>query len=87
MTMVWDPIVTYLMEFDGNAILPSIKCPVMIISGEDDRVTPAKFQRAIAKRIPHSELLMVPYGSHCTQLDFPDYVNLRLEKFLETNKN
>lgn len=75
-----------LMNFDGTSILHKINCPVLVISGENDRVTPVKFQRDIAKRIPHSEFMMVPYGSHCTQLDFPDYVNLRLEKFLNQHE-
>jgi len=71
-----------LMRFDGNSILSQIECPALIISGENDRVTPMKFQEALAQQIPHAEFLKVPYGSHCTQLDFPDYVNLRLEKFI-----
>lgn len=70
-----------LMAFDGNSILSSIDCPALIISGENDKVTPLKFQEDIAHRITNAEFLKVPYGSHCTQLDFPDYVNLRLEKF------
>lgn len=74
-----------LMNFEGNSILPSIDCPVLVISGENDRVTPSKFQKEMAHHIPNSEFLLVPYGSHCTQLDFPDYVNLRLEKFFEAH--
>jgi pimeloyl-ACP methyl ester carboxylesterase len=35
------------------------------------------------RRIKGSQLLRVPYGSHCTQLDLPDFVNLRIERFLE----
>lgn len=71
-----------LMSFEGNSILSSIDCPALIISGENDKVTPMKFQEEMANKIANAELLKVPYGSHCTQLDFPDYVNLRLEKFL-----
>jgi pimeloyl-ACP methyl ester carboxylesterase len=75
-----------LINFEGNQILPEIECPVLVISGEEDRVTPFKFQKEMADKIRHSEFLKVPYGSHCTQLDFPDYVNLRLEKFIKSNK-
>lgn len=74
-----------LMNFDGNAILSSIECPTLVIAGENDRVTPAKFQEVMAKKIEDSEYLKVPYGSHCTQLDFPDYINLRLEKFVKSH--
>lgn len=74
-----------LMDFEGNRVLPEIQCPALIIGGENDRVTPIKFQKAMAQTIPQSEFLVVPYGSHCTQLDFPDYINLRLEKFITSN--
>ncbi|MEY4617387.1 MAG: alpha/beta fold family hydrolase [Pseudomonadota bacterium] len=71
-----------LMNYDGSAILKTIECPTLVISGENDKVTPVKFQKEMAFNIPNSEFLVVPYGSHCTQLDFPDYINLKLEKFL-----
>lgn len=75
-----------LMKFDGTPILKTIQCPTLVIGGEEDRVTPLKFQEEMAHQIPNSQFLKVPYGSHCTQLDFPDYINLRIEKFLEENK-
>lgn len=72
-----------LMDFNGDLILPKINVPTLVISGENDAVTPQVFQHSFRDAIPHSEFLLVPYGSHCTQLDFPDYINLRLEKFLD----
>lgn len=76
-----------LMNFNGDGILPTIDVPVLIISGENDKVTPRQFQEDFKRLIPHSEFLLVPYGSHCTQLDFPDYVNLKLEQFLKQKNN
>jgi len=35
--------------------------------------------------IKQSELISIPYGSHCTQLDMPEYVNLSIDKFLNKN--
>lgn len=75
-----------LMEFNGDIILPTINVPTLVVSGEKDNVTPQRFQHAFKDAIPHSEFLLVPYGSHCTQLDFPDYINLKMEKFLESTK-
>lgn len=71
-----------LMAFNGEEILPRISVPTLIVSGERDIVTPQKFQHEFHDKIKDSELLIVPYGSHCTQLDFPDYLNLRIEKFI-----
>lgn len=72
-----------LMSYDGEATLPNMKMPVLILSGERDMVTPLRFQTHMKELIPNSEFSLVPYGSHCTQLDFPEYTNLKIEKFLE----
>lgn len=71
-----------LINFNGDEILPTIQVPCLIISGERDNVTPQKFQQEFHDLIPNSELVTVPHGSHCTQLDFPDYINLKMERFL-----
>jgi pimeloyl-ACP methyl ester carboxylesterase len=72
-----------LMRFDGEEILPTIAVPTLIISGEKDNVTPTKFQLEFHEKIKGSEYVLVPYGSHCTQLDFPEYLNTKIENFLK----
>lgn len=79
---IFIPLFDALMEYDGEALLPTIKVPTLIISGEKDAVTPLRFQYHFKEAIEDSTFILVPYGSHCTQLDFPDYVNLKIEKFL-----
>ena len=74
-----------MLHFDGEEVLPQIKCPTLVISGEKDAVTPWDHQEIILKKVENSKLLKVPYGSHCTQLDFPEFVNLRIEKFFAEN--
>jgi pimeloyl-ACP methyl ester carboxylesterase len=76
------PLFEALMHFNGDEILSTINKPTLVISGENDRVTPKSFQRDFHEKIPGSEYICVPYGSHCTQLDFPDYVNLKIKEFL-----
>lgn len=73
-----------MMIFNGDDILPKISVPTLIVSGENDAVTPQHFQKQLHDNIKNSELLKVPYGSHCTQLDFPDFINLKLEQFWAT---
>jgi pimeloyl-ACP methyl ester carboxylesterase len=72
-----------LMNFDGDNILPKVNVPTLIISGENDNVTPQSFQQDFHRKIAGSEFVLVPYGSHCTQLDFPDYINMKIEAFLK----
>jgi pimeloyl-ACP methyl ester carboxylesterase len=72
-----------MMKYDGSSVLDRIEVPVLIISGSKDGVTPVAHQIRMHQRIRGSQFLRVPYGSHCTQLDLPDFVNLRIEKFLD----
>jgi pimeloyl-ACP methyl ester carboxylesterase len=80
---VFIPLFEDMMGFDGDEVAQSIDKPVLIISGERDFVTPQKFQHQLHATIKNSELFTIPYGSHCCQLDFPDFINLKLEQFLE----
>lgn len=72
-----------MMKYDATHILDTISCPTLIIGGEKDAVTPAKFQEELHKKIKGSEYVIIPQGTHCTQLDMPDFVNLKTENFLK----
>lgn len=78
------PLFEDLMAYNGLSVAPKISVPCLIISGDRDFVTPMKFQHELREAIAHSELLVVPYGSHCTQLDFPEFVNLKLMHFISS---
>lgn len=80
---VFIPFFEDMMAFQGELIAKKIQLPTLIISGEQDLVTPQKFQRELHAEIKGSQFIQIPYGSHCTQLDFPDYINLKIEDFLQ----
>jgi pimeloyl-ACP methyl ester carboxylesterase len=71
-----------MMKYDGRPVYDRIEVPTLIVGGKKDAVTPQRYQQEMHLRIKKSEFMMVPFGSHCTQLDMPDLVNLRIEKFL-----
>ena len=73
-----------MLKFDGTSILSMIDKPTMIIAGEKDFLTPPAFQKEISDRISHAEFWLVPYGSHCCQLDFPELVNFKLREFFQS---
>lgn len=75
-----------MVDYDGTSVLERIQVPALIIGGTKDTITPLPFQEALHKKIRKSRLLEVPYGTHCTQLDMPDFVNLRIERFLVANQ-
>ncbi len=76
-----------MMKFNGEKILETITVPALIIAGENDNVTPKSFQDEMANKIADAEYVEVPYGSHCTQLDFPDYINLKINSFFKSITN
>lgn len=72
-----------MMKYDGTSVLDRIDCPSLIITGEKDTVTPKEFQEIMYKKIKGSQFFVVPHGTHCSQLDMPDFVNMKIEKFLK----
>lgn len=74
-----------MMNYDGRPVLNRIEVPTLIIAGKQDSVTPLRYQEEMHQKIRGSDYLIVPYGSHCTQLDMPDLVNLKIEHFLNEN--
>jgi pimeloyl-ACP methyl ester carboxylesterase len=74
-----------MLSYDGSNVLPTFQIPVLVIAGQKDFVTPVEIQEGIHNAVVGSEFLVVPYGSHCTQLDMPDLVNLKIQQFLLEN--
>ena len=74
----------WMLMYDGTTVLERINVPTLIIGGASDSITPLSYQESLHQKIRGSEILIIPMGSHCTQLDMPDFVNLRIEKFLNT---
>ena len=70
-------------DFDANAWLHTVKAPTLIVAGERDVIIPLEQQELMQQLIPNSELEVIKHGSHCPQMDLPDLVNLRIEKFLD----
>jgi pimeloyl-ACP methyl ester carboxylesterase len=69
-------------EHDGWDLLPLIDVPTLIIAGSRDVFTPRSAAERMARRIRGSEVMMLPGATHYAALEYPEMVNLRLEKFL-----
>lgn len=82
---VFLPLFEALIQYDGRLSAAKITAPTLIVGGEKDKITPLKFQYQMHQLISASRLVEVPYGSHCCQLDFPDYLNLVLQRHIEDN--
>lgn len=68
---------------DARAHLPGVQCPVLVMCGEDDRLTPPEKSRQIAALCPRARLVMVPRCGHMLTMERPDVVNATLAEWLE----
>lgn len=79
-----------MMEFAINHsvydILPTVAIPTLVIGSGKDHLVTVKQYADINARIPNSEFLMVPLGTHYAPLEFPEVINLRIEKFLRDHE-
>lgn len=71
-----------LGEHDATHALPKVDVPTLVIAGEKDRLTPTRYAREMAGRIARSQLLTVRGATHYTPIEYPELVNLAIEKFL-----
>jgi pimeloyl-ACP methyl ester carboxylesterase len=65
----------------SESLLPRIQAPTLVVSGADDQVTPPEVQRRLAAGIRHSEYFSIPLGSHNVQLEFGDYLSMKIRDF------
>jgi 3-oxoadipate enol-lactonase len=65
-----------------TARLKEIKCPVLVICGDQDPGTPPAMAREIHENTPGSKLVMIPQAAHLSNLEQPAAFNRALEGFL-----
>jgi len=75
-------ILELLGQYDARPFLPEVDVPTLVVAGERDSFTPRKAMRLMADAIPGAEMMVVPGGTHYVAVEYPELVNLRIEKFL-----
>lgn len=68
--------------FDTTASLLQIGQPALVISGEDDKMTPPRYAQFLADKLPHAELRLIPETGHMLMLEKPRQVAQLLREFL-----
>ena len=63
-------------------LLPTITCPVLLVWGENDNITPPSVAREFHQLLPNSELHMIASCGHVPMLEQPEAFNDRIETFL-----
>ena len=69
---------------DARPHLPHLRCPMLVLVGESDRLTPPERAREIASLVPHAKLVLVPRCGHMLTMEQPEVVNAALADWLQT---
>ncbi|HKI73000.1 MAG TPA: alpha/beta hydrolase, partial [Pseudomonadales bacterium] len=78
------PFETLITRDDITDRAGDIKCPVLIVHGEEDVAIQIATAEELAKLLPDCRgLVRVPGGSHAANMTHPDIVNPAIGKFLE----
>lgn len=67
---------------DSLALLPTIACPTLIVTGDRDELTPPADARILHEGIRGSRLAIVPDAGHLTNMEQPDVFTTLLREFL-----
>jgi pimeloyl-ACP methyl ester carboxylesterase len=67
---------------DGEAVLRGLACPILVLCGDNDQITPLADMRAIAALSPHAELVVIPGSGHLTPMEKPEAVTQALRAWL-----
>ncbi len=71
-----------LFENPLAARLGEIKCPVLIICGNEDRLTPPGGHVRMSRAIPQSKLAILPEGGHFINIETPEAFENTILEFL-----
>lgn len=70
-------------RFDIREELPRINCPVLILCGEEDLMTPPKYSQFLAEHIRHSTLKLIPQAGHMLMLEKPAELTKEIQTFFD----
>lgn len=67
---------------DSRPLLPQIRCPTLVLTGDNDDLTTPEMAQEIAGGIPGAELTIVRDCGHLSTIERPEAVNAALTKWL-----
>lgn len=69
---------------DARLHLPDLRCPVLMVCGDADQLTPIECAREITALIPHARLEILTQCGHMLTMEQPERVNTLLRDWLAT---
>ena len=71
-----------ISKIDLTDRLKEIKCPTLVLVGEQDQGTPVEASRQIQANLPGSELLVIPSAAHISNIEQSAVFNVAVRDFL-----
>ena len=68
---------------DARVHLPSITCPVLVLCGDSDQLTPPECSQEIAALVPRARLVLLHECGHMLTMERPNEVNAALLAWLQ----
>jgi pimeloyl-ACP methyl ester carboxylesterase len=72
--------------FDAMQRLGAIRAPVLVISAEDDQLTPPRYGEFLERHIPNAVRAHILDAGHFVPIEKPSEVNAAIIRFLETHQ-
>ena len=69
---------------DATPVASAFTRPVLIVSGDEDALTPPPLQRDMRAAMPHARLEVISGAGHLASLEQPEAFNLILQRFLHS---
>ena len=71
---------------DARTLLPTIRCPTLVMVGRQDRWSPLAQHEEIEALIPHAELWVIEDSGHMSPVEQPEQVSNALLRWLGLRK-
>lgn len=71
-------------SFDASESLEKIGCPVLVMCGTEDRMTPLRASQFLSSQIPSAQLVTIEDAGHMVMLEQPQTAAAALLAFLQT---
>ncbi len=72
-----------MQAFDSFDRLPTLRLPVLVLHGSEDRLVPVENARLLANRIPGAELVVLEGAGHVYHSEQPDAADAAVLRFLD----
>ncbi len=64
-------LITSAESYDARGGLITMTCPTLIVSGDEDYLTPIENQKELKERIPNAEMIILPKVGHASMYEKP----------------